>query len=131
MVVELADGTLFVAGYDDPAMRPNLWRSRDHGANWQRVDVGTKEDGAVGNSDVELAVGPKDELFFVTMGFDLRLMAGTHVAVGVSKDEGATWHWKILSKHHFDDRPWVAVGPDGRAHVIWNDGEGVLCRQQR
>lgn len=42
------------------------------------------------DSDVELAVGPKDELFFVTMGFDLRLMAGTHVAVGVSKDEGAT-----------------------------------------
>lgn len=34
MVVELADGTLFVAGYDaDPAMRPNLWRSRDHGAS--------------------------------------------------------------------------------------------------
>lgn len=126
MVVELADGTLFVAGYDaDPAMRPNLWRSRDHGASWQRVDVGAKEDGAVGNSDVDLAVGPKDELFFVTMGFDLKLMAGTHIAVGVSQDEGATWHWKILSKHHSDDRPWVAVGPDGTAHVIWNDGEGV------
>lgn len=126
MVVELTDETLFVAGYDgDPAMTPNLWRSRDHGASWQPVDVGTKEDGAVGNSDVDLAVGPKGELFFVTMGFDEKLMAGTHVAVGVSQDEGATWHWKILSKHHSDDRPWVAVGPDGTAHVIWNDGEGV------
>ncbi|HEY6386593.1 MAG TPA: sialidase family protein [Candidatus Acidoferrum sp.] len=126
MVVELADGTLFVAGYDsDPAMRPNLWRSPDHGASWQRVDVGTKEEGALGNSDVDLAFGPKDELFFATLGFDRKLMTGTHVAVGVSKDEGATWHWKILSKHPSDDRPWVAVGPDGMAHVIWNDGEGV------
>jgi hypothetical protein len=25
----------------------------------------------------------------------------------------------------FDDRPWVAVGPDGTAHLIWNDGSGV------
>lgn len=123
-MVELADGTLFVAGYDDPAIRPNLWRSRDHGANSQRVDVGTKKDGAVRNSDVEIAVGPKDELFFVTMGFDLRLMAGTHVAVGVSKDEGATWHWKILPKHHSGSRihgqggaSHRAVGPLGELAV--------------
>jgi len=56
------------------------------------VDVGRKEDGAIGNSDVDLGIGPKGELFFVMMGFDLKLMAGTHIAMGVSKDEGATWH---------------------------------------
>jgi hypothetical protein len=83
MVGELIDGTLFVAGYEaDPAMRTNLRRSRDHGTSWQRVDVGRKEDGAIGNSDVDLAIGPKGELFFVTMGFDLKLMAGTHIAMG-------------------------------------------------
>src|SRR5438132_479560 len=41
------------------------------------------------------------------------------------RDVGATWSWTTLSKMRFDDRPWVAVAPDGMAHVIWNDGSGV------
>lgn len=126
MVVELSDGTLFVSGYDaNPEMNPNLWRSRDHGSSWELVNLGKKEDGAIGNSDVDLARGPDDSLYFVTMGFDRKAMEGTHVAVGVSRDGGATWLWKMLSKNRFDDRPWVAVAPDGVAHVIWNDGNGV------
>src|SRR4051794_35808584 len=54
MIVEHPDGTLFVAGFGEPA--PTLWRSRDAGATWTRVDVGTEADGAIGNSDVDLAV---------------------------------------------------------------------------
>ena len=126
MVVELSDGKLFVSGYDaNPEMKPNLWRSRDQGRSWDLVNVGKKEDGAIGNSDVDLARGPDDSLYFVTMGFDSKAMAGTHVAVGVSRDGGLTWSWNVISKNRFDDRPWVAVAPDGVAHVIWNDGNGV------
>ena len=126
MVVELSDGKLFVSGYDgDMDKTPNLWRSRDHGATWDRVNVGTKADGAIGNSDVDLAAGPDNTLYFVTMGFDRKVGEGLHIAVGVSKDAGAKWSWTMLSKDRFDDRPWVKVTPDGTAHVIWNDGNGV------
>jgi len=126
MVVELSDGTLFVSGYDgDLEKSPGLWRSRDHGATWESVNVGTRADGAIGNSDVDLAVGRKDTLYFVAMSFDNKAFEGTRITVGVSKNAGATWSWKILSENRFDDRPWVAVAPDGTAHVIWNDGSGV------
>ena len=39
MIVEHPDGTLFVSGYGESA--PTLWKSRDHGASWARVNVGT------------------------------------------------------------------------------------------
>src|SRR5579863_5298506 len=49
-------GALFVAGDgrdDDGELQvaPRLWRSDDGGASWHRVDVGSAEQGAVGNSD--------------------------------------------------------------------------------
>jgi len=59
------------------------------------------------------------------MGFNRTTFKGTHIAVGVSRDIGASWTWTLLSEDRFDDRPWVAVAPDGAAHVIWNDGSGV------
>lgn len=123
MVVEHPDGTLFVSGYG--AKAPTLWKSGDHGANWMRVDVGNEGDGAVGNSDVDLAVAPDGTLYFVAMFFDRETFEGMSISVGVSKDVGTTWSWTSLSKTRFDDRPWVEVAPDGTAHVIWNDGDGV------
>jgi hypothetical protein len=126
MVVELSDGTLFVSGYDNNVEKsPGLWRSRDRGATWENVNVGSKATGAIGDSDVDLAVGRNDTLYLVTMGFDVKVLEGTFVAIGVSKNRGVTWSWKTLSKNRFDDRPWVAVTQDGTAHVIWNDGSGV------
>jgi hypothetical protein len=126
MVVELSDGTLFVSGYDgDLEKSPGLWRSRDHGATWESVNVGSKADGAIGESDVDLAVGRDDTLYFVSMTYDRKAKEGTRIAVGASKNAGATWTWKVLSENRFDDRPWVGVAPDGTAHVIWNDGNGV------
>jgi hypothetical protein len=126
MVVELSDGTLFVSGYDNDAERsPGLWRSRDRGATWESVNVGSKADGAIGDSDVDLAVGPDDTLYFVAMSYDLKVDEGTRITIGVSKNAGAAWSWKTLSENRFDDRPWVVVAPDGTAHVIWNDGNGV------
>jgi hypothetical protein len=137
MVAELADGTLFVAGYGGPPVdstnvsrvlpfwRCRLWRSADGGATWSRVDLGPGASKAAGTSDVDLAVAPDGTLYLVTMDFDHFAGAGRGIGIGASHDRGATWSWTVLSRHRFDDRPWVKVAPDGTAHVIWNDGSGV------
>lgn len=44
MIVEHPNGTLFVSGYMDP--RPKMWKSADKGCTWERVNLGTEEDGA-------------------------------------------------------------------------------------
>ncbi len=129
MVVEHSTGILFVAGFSraeeeftDP---PNLYLSQDKGKSWEAVNVGTPEQGALGNSDVDLAIAPDGTVYFLTMSFDRSVFEGTHIAVGVSHDVGYTWTWKYLSQDRFDDRPWIAIAPNGTAHVIWNDGSGV------
>jgi hypothetical protein len=129
MVAEHPGGTLFVAGYN--RRRPGLWKSVDGGATWARVDVGTESQGAVGNSDVDLAIAPDGALYFVSMTYDNAVHEGRQVAVGVSGDTGATWRWTTVSRTRFDDRPWVAVAPDGTAHLIWNDGRGVSHARSR
>ncbi len=131
MLVEHPAGALFVAGYGsqvtgtDPEAQPRLWRSDDGGASWSRVDVGTREQRATGNSDVDLTVAPDGTLYFLSMGFDRSVREGVHISIGVSADVGETWSWTRLSETRFDDRPWVRVAPDGVAHVIWNDDRGV------
>lgn len=131
MLVRHDSGALFVAGYPsqvtgtDWTAPPLLWRSDDDGASWDRVDVGSTADGAQGNSDVDLTIGPDGTLYFLSMGFNRSTRAGTHIAVGVSDDVGETWQWHMLSATRFDDRPWISVAPNGTVHVIWNDGGGV------
>ena len=131
MIVEHPDGTLFVSGYGAAFMsgkrrdEATLWKSRDGGTTWTRVNVGTEAEGTAGNSDVDLAVARDGTLYFATLVFDEKSMEGKQISVGVSKDVGATWKWTLLSKTRFDDRPWVKAAPDGTAHVIWNDGSGV------
>jgi hypothetical protein len=123
MIVEHPDGSLFVSGYGSGV--PTLWRSHDGGATWARINVGSKAEGAVGNSDVDLAVARDGTLYFATMVFDSKEGEGRQISIGVSKDGNSAWKWTLLSKTRFDDRPWVKVAPDGTAHVIWNDGRGV------
>ncbi|MGB9005916.1 MAG: sialidase family protein [Candidatus Aminicenantales bacterium] len=131
MIAEHPDGTLFVSGYGAGFVsgkrtdEPTLWKSRDGGTTWVRVNVGTQADGAAGNSDVDLAVAGDGTLYFATLVFDGEKGQGKQISIGVSKDSGATWKWTLLSKNRFDDRPWVKVAPDGTAHAIWNDGRGV------
>jgi hypothetical protein len=129
MVVEHPNGTLFVSGYGTPtgstALPPNLWKSTDRGKTWTVVNVGLPAQGARGNSDVDLAIAGDGTLYFVSMTFDRKVNQGTEINIGVSRDAGANWTWTQLSQTPWDDRPWVEVGPDGTAHVIWNDGEGV------
>lgn len=123
MVAEHRDGTLFVTGYAAPT--PHLWRSNDGGTSWSAVHVGSEADGAIGNSDVDLAIAPDGTLYFVAMTYDRATSEGSQIAVGVSKDAGDSWSWTTLSRVRRVDRPWVEVTPDGTAHVIWNDGNGV------
>jgi hypothetical protein len=123
MIVETSEGALFVSGYGTG--QPALWRSRDGGSSWETVDVGTEADGAAGNSDVDLAVAPDGRIHFVAMAFDRQAFEGTGISIGSSSDGGVSWRWASLSRDRFDDRPWVEAAPDGRAHVIWNDGAGV------
>jgi len=129
MLLELANGDLLVAGFPryphEPARAPSLWRSRDGGAAWARVNVGTPADGAIGNSDVDLAVAPDGTVYFVTMGYNRTTDEGTHISIGVSKDHGESWSWTLLTDRTLSDRPWVEVTPHGTAHVIWNDDQGV------
>jgi hypothetical protein len=134
MIVEHPDGTLFVGGFGASRMKENwtdeltLWKSRDGGTTWARVNVGPdapRAQGAIGNSDMDLAVAPDGTFYFVTLFFDVEKSEGRQVSVGVSKDAGTTWTWTLLSNTRFDDRPWIKLAPDGTAHVIWNDGAGV------
>lgn len=123
MIVEHPNGTLFVSGYMDP--RPKMWKSGDKGRTWSRLNLGSESDGAIGNSDVDLAVDSAGTIYFVQMGFDRSVGKGTSIAMAVSRDVGQTWKWQMLSREPFVDRPWVEVAPDGAAHVIWNDTAGV------
>lgn len=129
MIVEHPDGSLFVTGYGSPT--PALWKSADAGATWTSVNIGGAADGAVGNSDVDLAVAPDGTLYFAAMSYDRVKFEGTRIGIGSSRDAGATWTWTELSKTRYDDRPWVEVTPDGVAHVIWNDGRGVSYASSR
>ncbi len=135
MLAEHPNGDLYVTGYKNSTESPQLWKSTDSGNSWTSVDVGTKEQGADGNSDVDLVIDDYGNIYFLTMryttvpedttGFDWSSMKGEHVAVGISKDEGSNWEWTYLSQNDYDDRPWIEIASDGSAHVIWNDGKGV------
>ena len=129
MVVEHPNGTLFVTGFGrvgDPEVPPQLWKSSDRGTTWERVNVGTSEEGAAGNSDPDLAVAPDGTLYFINLGVvkPKDPIRGHHIAVGASSDMGANWTWTRLSEGLEEDRPWIGVAPDGKAHAIWNDNRG-------
>lgn len=130
-------GELFVAGYGAAAdgkmtdVEPRIWRSGDNGARWARLAVGAQAQGVVGNSDTSLARAPDGTLYFATLLYDPKRPhgkpeTGDQMSVGASRDGGRTWKWTNLSKNPLDDRGWVAVGPDGAAHVVWNDGDHVF-----
>ena len=123
MVVRHPSGALFVTGYWDTI--PPVWKSGDNGATWSKLEVGTARDGAVGNSDSDLAVGPDGTVYLITLVFDRTTFRGLSVHVAVSRDVGATWKWTELSRTDLDDRPWIDTAPDGTVHAIWNDGAGV------
>ena len=135
MLAEHPNGDLYITGYNNTTESPQLWKSTDSGQSWASVNVGTKTEGADGNSDVDLVIDSDGNIYFLTMryttfpkdttGFDWSSIKGEHIAVGISRDEGSNWEWTYLSQNDYDDRPWIEVASDGSVHVIWNDGKGV------
>jgi hypothetical protein len=129
MLVEHPSGAIFVSGYGSGT--PRLWKSTNLGSTWRAVDVGTEATGAIGNSDVSLATAPDGTIYFAVMTYDRKTNEGVQVAVGVSRDVGASWKWQTVTRARYDDRPWIVVAPNGTAHLIWNDGTGVLHASSR
>src|SRR5438552_6015404 len=74
MLVEHPDGSLFVSGYGGPT--PSVWKSRDGGVTWSRLNVGTAVVGVAYNSDVDLAVAKDGTLYFAQLIFDARKLEG-------------------------------------------------------
>lgn len=131
-VAAAPDGSIFVAGFSyqsrDPrlagvpnvASAPPLWRSDDGGDTWTAVDVGSPVDGAIGNSDVALAVAPDGTVYLAGMAYTF---GGNAIAIGAGTDNASAWRWSLLSTEPVGDRPFVLVSPkDATAHVVWNDG---------
>ena len=135
MLCEHPNGTLFVTGYRNSSDSPQLWKSMDVGKTREKVEVGTRAEGAIGNSDVDLFIDGKGNIYLLSMtytkvpenleGFDFSSMKGSRIVVGISKDEGQSWNWKTISEKDYDDRPWITATTDGSLHIIWNDGNGV------
>lgn len=136
MVAEHPNGTLFVTGYRNQADVPQLWKSTDGGKNWEQVNVGSYEDGAQGNSDVDLFIDKEGNIYFLCMtytkvpedrsNFDFSTLKGQQITLGVSRDVGKTWKWQHISKNDYDDRPWITSTTNGDLHIIWNDGSGIF-----
>lgn len=137
MVAEHPNGDFYVTGYENSGISPKLWKSTDQGKSWIKLDTGTLEQGADGNSDVDLIIDKDGVIYLLSMkytripeevvmeDFDFSTMKGEHIVVGVSRDEGITWEWTYLSQNDYDDRPWIEIASDGSVHVIWNDGKGI------
>ena len=69
MIVEHPSGSLFVTGYNNKSVSPQLWRSENGGATWEPVNVGTPAEGADGDSCVDLAIGPDGTIYFMAMEY--------------------------------------------------------------
>ena len=87
--------------------------------------------GVIGDPTPRSAPGADGTIYFATLYFDRKHgdamhWSGGQFGVGASRDGGRTWKWTNLSKNPHDDRGWVAVGADGVAHAVWNDGDHIF-----
>ena len=132
MLVQHPDGTLFTTGYTNSRAIPDVWKSSDLGSIWEKINGGSMETGAGGNSDKDLAIDEKGNVFVASMEFgplesDSSVWAGKYIVLGISKDKGASWEWKYVSREIGDDRPWITTSP-GKVHLVWNNKRGVFYR---
>lgn len=146
-ILEAPDGSLYVAGFwgfarhteyrgspQNIAQGPLVWKSSDGGSTWRRLSPGTPLDGAVSNSDLDLAVDPQGGLYLAALSYyslpvpvapPVDPATTLTVVVGATLDGGATWKWTRLDQGSDRSHPWVAVASDGRVHVVWGDGQGI------
>ena len=122
-MVRHPSGALFVSGYWDPI--PPVYKSVDQGTSWTRVNTGTEADGAAGNSDLDMAVGPDGTLYLLTLMFDRAKYAGAGIRVAVSRDVGATWtKWKIADTPAIPYYPYLVAQSRGELVASWLTGKG-------
>jgi hypothetical protein len=106
--------------------------SFDGGKTWTNVQVPglTAETGGTGNfhkydsaGDPAMAFGPDGTLYYANIVFS-RVSPVSGIAVSVSHDGGLTWDAPNLvtqngTANFFNDKEFVAAGPDGRVVVTW------------
>jgi len=106
--------------------------SFDGGATWHNVLVPglTAETGGSGNfnridaaGDPAMAFGPDGTLYYANIVFS-RTSFASGVAVSVSHDGGISWSAPNMvsyvdSGNYFNDKEWVAAGPNGSVVVTW------------
>lgn len=105
------DGTLYAIAW-------KRMFTDDGRATWRELVTPFRQDG-----DSDLAIDRAGGLHVVAMGLTSEVSRGTP-ALGYwrSLDRGATW--QLVHDLHPTgaiDRPWIAVAPDGRLVVTWND----------
>jgi hypothetical protein len=108
------------------------YHSFDGGATWHNVLVPglTAETGGSGNfqrvdsaGDPALAFGPDGTLYYANIVFS-RTSFASGVAVSTSHDGGISWSAPNMvsyvdSGNYFNDKEWIAAGPNGRVVVTW------------
>jgi hypothetical protein len=106
--------------------------SYDGGSTWTNVQVPglTAETGGQGNfhkydsaGDPAMAFGPDGTLYYANIVFS-RVSPASGIAVSVSHDGGLSWDSPNLitqngTAHYFNDKEFIAAGPDGRVVVTW------------
>lgn len=148
VIVQAADGTLYVAGFwgfarhiEKPGTPHNLlqgplaWKSTDDGQTWKRLSPGLPVQGAISNSDLDLTVADDGTLYLAALSYySLPLPVSAPgvdpattltVVVGASGDRGGTWTWTRLDEGPERSHPWVEADPQGRAHVVWGNEQGI------
>lgn len=149
-IVETTDGALYVAGFwgfgratehrgstTNLLQGPLVWTSADAGATWRRIDPGFPYQGAIGNSDLDLATDGQGSVYLASLSYyspptlpvapppEADVASTLSVVVGATHDAGETWRWTLLDAGSSRSHPWVAAAPDGRIHVVWGDGLGI------
>lgn len=106
--------------------------SYDGGVTWGNTQVPglTAQTGGQGNfkrvdaaGDPALAFGPDGRLYYANIVFS-RVSPANGIAVSTSDDGGATWSGPTMvswndAGNWFNDKEWIAAGPDGKVVVTW------------
>jgi hypothetical protein len=106
--------------------------SFDGGVTWSDVQLPglTVETGGQGNfkimdsaGDPVIAFGPDGTAYYANIVFS-RVSPASGIAVSSSSDGGRTWSAPNMvayskSANFFNDKEWIAAGPDGRVVVTW------------
>jgi hypothetical protein len=110
------------------------YASMNGGTTWANVQLPglTAETGGHGlfakvdsAGDPAIAFGPDGTVYYANIVFS-RVSFASGVAVSTSHDGGLTWSQPSMvtwanAGNHFNDKEWIAAGPNGAVVVTWTD----------